>query len=130
MRKTLIVILFQFQYQFMSHTQRSQVRTYLHTRDDYDVRVNAKFINLQFQSGKTTIANFLSDATETFGGDYHPTQGVRIVEFECAASPSKGVKIEVELWDCSGDLKYIIYLHLHVFPMIYVQYKLQYMNVL
>ena len=29
------------------------------------------------QSGKTVISNFLSDATETSGGDYHPTQGVR-----------------------------------------------------
>ena len=60
------------------------------------------------QSGKTTVANFLSDATETFGGDYHPTQGVRIVEFECpgaAQTGKRGSKIEVEMWDCSGDHK-------------------------
>ena len=29
------------------------------------------------QSGKTVISNYLSDATETSGGDYNPTQGVR-----------------------------------------------------
>jgi len=29
------------------------------------------------ESGKTVISNFLSDATETSGGEYHPTQGVR-----------------------------------------------------
>lgn len=29
------------------------------------------------QSGKTVISNYLSDATETSGGDYSPTQGVR-----------------------------------------------------
>ncbi|GCB78415.1 hypothetical protein scyTo_0019407, partial [Scyliorhinus torazame] len=28
-------------------------------------------------SGKTVMANFLSDATEAIGGDYSPTQGVR-----------------------------------------------------
>ena len=32
------------------------------------------------QSGKTVISNFLSDATETSGGDYHPTQGVRWIK--------------------------------------------------
>ncbi|XP_078535481.1 intraflagellar transport protein 22 homolog isoform X4 [Lissotriton helveticus] len=29
------------------------------------------------QCGKTVLANFLSDATETIGGEYNPTQGVR-----------------------------------------------------
>lgn len=30
-----------------------------------------------FQSGKTVLANFLSDTVETVGGEYCPTQGVR-----------------------------------------------------
>lgn len=30
-----------------------------------------------FQSGKTVLANFLSDTTENVGGEYRPTQGVR-----------------------------------------------------
>ena len=34
------------------------------------------------QAGKTMIANFLSDATESVGGEYRPTIGVRILEFE------------------------------------------------
>ncbi|XP_060769168.1 intraflagellar transport protein 22 homolog isoform X2 [Neoarius graeffei] len=29
------------------------------------------------ESGKTVLANFLSDTVETIGGDYSPTQGVR-----------------------------------------------------
>ncbi|XP_034230961.1 intraflagellar transport protein 22 homolog [Thrips palmi] len=55
--------------------------------------------------GKTVIANFLADATESSGGDYHPTQGVRILQFESANLPVNGqsVKADVELWDCSGD---------------------------
>ena len=60
-----------------------------------------------FQSGKTTIANFLADATESTGGEYHPTEGVRILQFESANINvnNQSVKAEVELWDCSGDRK-------------------------
>jgi len=61
------------------------------------------------QSGKTVISNYLSDATETSGGDYNPTQGVRILEFECNGieiSPGKTANCEVELWDCSGNHKF------------------------
>jgi len=61
------------------------------------------------ESGKTVISNFLSDATETSGGEYHPTQGVRILEFECNGieiSPGKTANCEVELWDCSGNHKF------------------------
>lgn len=29
------------------------------------------------QSGKTVLANFLADATDTSSGEYHPTQGCR-----------------------------------------------------
>ncbi|XP_051171703.1 intraflagellar transport protein 22 homolog [Leptopilina boulardi] len=57
-------------------------------------------------SGKSIISNFLADATEIF--DYHPTQGVRILEFEIkdVNFNNKSVKSDIELWDCSGDLKF------------------------
>ncbi|XP_077995703.1 intraflagellar transport protein 22 homolog [Glandiceps talaboti] len=60
------------------------------------------------ESGKTTISNFLADATETSGGEYHPTQGVRILEFESNGLNVAGrsVTAEVELWDCSGNQKF------------------------
>ncbi|XP_072098999.1 intraflagellar transport protein 22 homolog isoform X1 [Mobula birostris] len=60
------------------------------------------------ESGKTVLANFLSDATEAIGGDYNPTQGVRILEFEClnVNAGGRNVGCEVELWDCSGDQKF------------------------
>ncbi|XP_034039252.1 intraflagellar transport protein 22 homolog [Thalassophryne amazonica] len=59
------------------------------------------------ESGKTVLANFLSDTTENIGGDYRPTQGVRILEFE-SQTEGGGDKhmCEVELWDCSGDFKF------------------------
>ncbi|KAJ3075603.1 hypothetical protein HDU98_007585 [Podochytrium sp. JEL0797] len=56
--------------------------------------------------GKTAIANYLADLTDSLNGDvYHPTQGVRILEFEKLLSQSKGkdISIAVEAWDCSGD---------------------------
>ncbi|PSN45041.1 Intraflagellar transport protein 22 [Blattella germanica] len=58
--------------------------------------------------GKTTISNFLSDATEISSGDYRPTQGVRILEFEAQNLNvnNRHLKAEVELWDCSGDHKF------------------------
>ena len=34
------------------------------------------------QSGKTTLSNYLSDATEASGEEYRPTHVVRILEFE------------------------------------------------
>ncbi|XP_039612528.1 intraflagellar transport protein 22 homolog [Polypterus senegalus] len=57
------------------------------------------------ESGKTVLANFLSDAIKTVGGEYSPTQGVRILEFECQCSNGSGKNIgcEVEMWDCGGD---------------------------
>lgn len=58
------------------------------------------------QSGKTIISNFLSEATAASGGDYHPTQGVRILEFESDVvvdSDGKSFKVEIELWDCAGS---------------------------
>ena len=58
------------------------------------------------QSGKTWVANFLAEATESSGGEYHPTQGIRVLEFESEGEdPEKGTpfRAEVELWDCSGS---------------------------
>jgi len=60
------------------------------------------------QCGKTVIANALSESTEPFrGGDYRPTQGCRILEFEVpdVVIAGKSTKAEIELWDCSGDHK-------------------------
>ncbi|XP_011176155.1 intraflagellar transport protein 22 homolog [Solenopsis invicta] len=59
------------------------------------------------ESGKTTIANFLADATE-ISYDYHPTQGVRILEFEIKDIEINNERIskDLELWDCSGNYKY------------------------
>lgn len=58
-------------------------------------------------SGKTTIANFLADATE-IPYDHHPTQGVRILEFEVndVEINNKHISKDIELWDCSGDRKF------------------------
>ncbi|XP_026673281.1 intraflagellar transport protein 22 homolog, partial [Ceratina calcarata] len=59
------------------------------------------------QSGKTSISNFLADATE-IPYDYHPTQGVRILEFEIRniIVNNKHITKDIELWDCSGDHKF------------------------
>ncbi|KAK3084228.1 hypothetical protein FSP39_010300 [Pinctada imbricata] len=43
-------------------------------------------------------------ATETSSGEYHPTQGCRILEFESTTNSRQG--IEVEMWDVSGDRKF------------------------
>ncbi|XP_014300024.1 intraflagellar transport protein 22 homolog [Microplitis demolitor] len=58
-------------------------------------------------SGKTMIANFLADATG-MAYDYRPTQGVRILEFDVldVDVKNKKVKVDIELWDCSGDDKF------------------------
>lgn len=48
----------------------------------------------------------MSGATEISGGEYRPTQGVRILEFESGRedlNTGKLFKAEVELWDCSGN---------------------------
>ncbi|XP_051981863.1 intraflagellar transport protein 22 homolog [Xyrauchen texanus] len=60
------------------------------------------------ECGKTALANFLSDTTETIGADYSPTQGVRILEFEShiLSNGNKNSACEVELWDCAGDFKF------------------------
>ncbi|XP_060900972.1 intraflagellar transport protein 22 homolog [Labrus mixtus] len=59
------------------------------------------------ESGKTVLANFLSDTTEFVGGEYSPTQGVRILEFESQPENIRDNRVyEVELWDCSGNFKF------------------------
>lgn len=60
------------------------------------------------ECGKTVLANFLSDMVETIGGNYSPTQGVRILEFESRnlGSQTKHSACDVELWDCAGDFKF------------------------
>jgi len=72
------------------------------------------------ESGKTTVANFLSEQTDHLGSEeskrkYTATKGVRILEFERelrgasqqARSWGGGNdKVAIELWDCSGDQVY------------------------
>ena len=70
------------------------------------------------QSGKTTITNLLAqvgfcqDVPSLRDLPYRPTAGVRIVEFETDLNGSGARKwggerkIEVEVWDCSGNTKY------------------------
>lgn len=58
------------------------------------------------QSGKTLIANFLSESVNIEEVDVtRPTQGVRIVEFELSnlVVNGKSHNVDIELWDCSGD---------------------------
>ena len=67
------------------------------------------------QSYKSSIANLLSDATESSGADYHPTAGCRILEFPVNNIPTttgKNIDADVELWDCSGDNKFIFHTYI------------------
>ena len=48
------------------------------------------------QAGKTMIANFLADAMETVGGEYRPTAGVRILEFELSSVNVNNKNIKVD----------------------------------
>lgn len=61
-------------------------------------------------SGKTTIANLLAGHSTTPAVNYHPTAGVRILEMEKPAPRATRVSgeapVPIELWDCSGDLRY------------------------
>ena len=53
------------------------------------------------------IANFFADAGDNLGKEYVPTIGCRILEMEQNLKISnRSEKTEIELWDCSGDLKY------------------------
>ncbi|RKO90909.1 hypothetical protein BDK51DRAFT_24722 [Blyttiomyces helicus] len=64
------------------------------------------------KSGKSAICNYLAELSDnSSASEYHPTQGVRILEFERsiladagrANGKPKAVTVAVELWDCSGD---------------------------
>ncbi|KAJ8043072.1 Intraflagellar transport protein 22-like [Holothuria leucospilota] len=59
-------------------------------------------------SGKSVLSNFLAEASDISGGAYHPTEGVRILEFESSGSwtGNRTTTADVELWDCSGDPKF------------------------
>ena len=47
-------------------------------------------------SGKSTIANYLADATDSSSGEYHATKGVRILEFNSNVGKSyKTVDVRV-----------------------------------
>eukprot|EP01112_Ceratiomyxa_fruticulosa_P013712 TRINITY_DN3872_c0_g1_i1.p1 TRINITY_DN3872_c0_g1~~TRINITY_DN3872_c0_g1_i1.p1 ORF type:complete len:207 (-),score=53.71 TRINITY_DN3872_c0_g1_i1:79-699(-) len=62
------------------------------------------------KTGKTTLCNFLSGQGKVHSGKgpetYHPTVGVRIIEFDRELERPRRLSIQVELWDCSGDKKY------------------------
>lgn len=67
--------------------------------------------NNKFQSGKTAIANFLSESINVEEvNSARPTQGVRIVEFALSHLNinEKQCKVDIEMWDCSGDHRYIL----------------------
>ncbi|TPX69147.1 hypothetical protein SpCBS45565_g02632 [Spizellomyces sp. 'palustris'] len=61
------------------------------------------------RTGKTAISNHIAELTESLHTtDYHPTQGVRILEFDRQIRPDGGKEhtIACELWDCSGDPRF------------------------
>ena len=60
------------------------------------------------KAGKTTIANILGDLQEGPSTIFRPTVGCRIVDFErdSPSTVSQYGRINVELWDLSGDLKF------------------------
>ena len=51
------------------------------------------------RAGKTVVSNFLADATENTGGEYRPTAGCRILEFESQSLNvnNKVAKADVEV---------------------------------
>ncbi|XP_077284992.1 intraflagellar transport protein 22 homolog [Arctopsyche grandis] len=60
-------------------------------------------------SGKTAIANFLSECVDVESGiEIQPTHGARLLEFDSPSLNVNGsqIKAEIELWDCSGDHRY------------------------
>ena len=62
------------------------------------------------EAGKTVLSNILADIAEGPSDVYRPTKAWRIVEFEkdvpLAVKKQFAGNIFVELWDCSGDIKY------------------------
>ncbi|PRP86173.1 hypothetical protein PROFUN_05689 [Planoprotostelium fungivorum] len=64
------------------------------------------------KAGKSMIANYLAGVSQNLQGDYHGTVALRILEFEREIATTKKQwqgatkKVQIELWDCSGDRKY------------------------
>ena len=62
------------------------------------------------EAGKSILANILADISDGPSASYRPTKSCRIVEFEknapLAVKKQFAGDIFVELWDCSGDIKY------------------------
>jgi len=59
--------------------------------------------------GKTRLSNYLFGAEENANFDnYNPTAGVRILEFErnVKTGGQRTTRVQIELWDTSGDKKY------------------------
>ena len=86
---------------------------------DFNIRKNPLKIVIVGPSkvGKTSIANSLSEFSQTISSDYHPTVGVRILETEKAYTDeqvssiqilkkNKMNKVKIELWDMSGDRRF------------------------
>lgn len=60
------------------------------------------------KSGKTEIADILSSASKGFTGTCTPTIGLRVLEFQTTLEVlSNTTNIVVQLWDVSGDEKYM-----------------------
>eukprot|EP00051_Salpingoeca_urceolata_P001542 m.41698 g.41698 ORF g.41698 m.41698 type:complete len:190 (+) comp11490_c0_seq3:134-703(+) len=61
------------------------------------------------KTGKSTLADFLSEKATEPSKHYRPTQGVRIQEFEAQATHPSGGRsdaVQVQLWDVSGDQQF------------------------
>ncbi|KAI8805003.1 hypothetical protein BJ742DRAFT_822325 [Cladochytrium replicatum] len=67
------------------------------------------------RTGKSAVANCIAELSDSLNStEYHPTQGVRILEFDRKVSidskrpsyRSKEVVVSVELWDCGGDPRF------------------------
>ena len=69
--------------------------------------------------GKSTVANCIMEQCEHMNcaDKYNPTMGVRVLEMERDASEASGGKawdgggdkLEAELWDCSGDQRFVLH---------------------
>ena len=60
------------------------------------------------KSGTTTITNILGELSEGLSEHYRATVACRVVELEREPPPAVASfgKIQLELWDISGDFKY------------------------
>ncbi|KAA3672508.1 intraflagellar transport protein 22 [Paragonimus westermani] len=60
------------------------------------------------ECGKSYLCNFLSESVEQVTEEYRPTCGVRIIEYELnTTTVNKPCKVELELWDLSGNKKLV-----------------------